>query len=494
MSTTTPFTATGSKQRVLTFRAGTYDRNTPNERTYSPQDVADLVANFERFSKGPDAIHRPPLVYGHGEDERPAAGTVVDLYAEGPDLFSDWEEIAPEAARWMAEGKLRSVSVELYDDWKQANIPEELAKGSKGPVLRRIALMGSTPPRVKGLGNPPWQTFGCQAVVRSARTGAIAAKPGWKCGDRSMDRAQMLATAGQSGLSQAFLESLSDDQLTALVAELTQKPGDATGSTGGDGTPTVNRPAREDMITALEQSGQDRAALEQMSDDELAALLEQTQAAGTPSAMMGDNAGGECEECETGTSNTTNMGDNGGAGGAAAGAAGAAAAAGVTAGQATATGATATGGGTGNMAQPKQVVLKFSDVLRQAGSYARATVRAEIAKADGDRARAGISAFCDRMVREGKLTPAQVGTEKEPGAVRARLNRANAVRKFGDGKSELELQMAEIEAGPVVRKFGEQIPGIATADTAATGTLSPERRRAILGSTPEGRVLLREKK
>lgn len=307
-----------------------------------------------------------------------------------------------------------------------------------------------------------------------------------------MDRAQMMQTAGQSGLSQAFLESLSDDQLTALVAELTQAPADATGSTGGDGVATTAKPAREDMITALEQSGQDRAALEQMSDEELAALLEQTRAAGTPSTQMGD--GVTCEDCDETNNNSqpVRMGDGAGAGAGAAGAAaGAAAAATGTAGQAAATGATATGGGTGNM-QPKQVVLKFGDMLKQAGSYARATVRAEIARADADRSRAGISQFCDRMVREGKLTPAQVGTEKEPGAVRARLSRANAVRKFGDGKSELELQMAEIEAGPVVRKFGESLPGVATADIASNGTLTPERRKAILGGTPEGRAMLRE--
>ncbi len=109
-----------------------------------------------------------------------------------------------------------------------------------------------------------------------------------------------------------------------------------------------------------------------------------------------------------------------------------------------------------------------------------------------------VTEFCDRMVTKGILIPAQIDHSDDPKTKQRvnpantwdRLMRADAVNrtfKFSDGKppvSELELQMAEIEAGPVLLKFGERMKDKdqvnANDAVAAEAKAYAERRNKIL--------------
>ena len=48
--------------RVEVFRAGTYDRGTPEERTYTVRDLDDAVRNFWRFYATRPPLLQPPAV------------------------------------------------------------------------------------------------------------------------------------------------------------------------------------------------------------------------------------------------------------------------------------------------------------------------------------------------------------------------------------------------------------------------------------------------
>jgi hypothetical protein len=137
---------------------------------------------------------------------------------------------------------------------------------------------------------------------------------------------------------------------------------------------------------------------------------------------------------------------------------------------------------------PASVTLKYAELEgRQKALDARLSTAQQLAdarlKAEQTQT---VESFCDRMVKAGKLTPAQVDHSDDP-KTKARVNPANVfdrlmradavnrVFKFADRPpmSELELQMAEIEAGPVVLKFGDQM-----ADPAKAGRYQQVRDQA----------------
>ena len=119
---------------------------------------------------------------------------------------------------------------------------------------------------------------------------------------------------------------------------------------------------------------------------------------------------------------------------------------------------------------PKKVVTQttqhFSEAVRkevarhlQARNAEMSTITRIALTQKAKAKRATIDTFCESMVKQGKLLPAELN------AVKLRLGRADAsriVRKFSDkGKTiertELEEQMAEIEARPKLVTFGEKV-------------------------------------
>lgn len=405
--------------RVRLFRAGTYDAGTPDEETWTTDDLDAVVRNHQLLCQGQDALYRPVVVIGHPRPSADGAHTTIPAYAvvgdlrrEGDELYGSFAEPAPELLEWVRGGYLRSLSVELYHDPDEANIPPHLARGARGPMLRRVSMLGGHPPRGKGL----WV-----AGERECADGPMryATKPGRIFGEvATVDdtREHMQGVATKAGFGDTFLNSLDDNQVSLLIADLHDRV--LSGGTSSDqgvvepdaddmGNNDMGTPSREQMIQDLVAQGQDEQTLQQMDDASLAELWQQMQAGG-------GSGGGPAPAPST-------YGERG-----------------------------------PGKARP-QVIQLSPHTLR---SLVQAEARTAAAKAARPDTRRRISEFCEQMVTEGYLTPAQVevdGQGKTVGPVRRRLERASAVASFGEGKSELELQMDEIRQGGRVRTFGERL-------------------------------------
>ena len=119
--------------------------------------------------------------------------------------------------------------------------------------------------------------------------------------------------------------------------------------------------------------------------------------------------------------------------------------------------------------RPKQVTVKYSEngkekivnlaeVLKPLVEAAVKPVRDQLSAAERSVAKFQeaqkkneIDAKWDLWLRQGRVLPAWEAKTK------ARLRRANAVQKFSDGKTEFDLQVEEIEAGPSLIKYGEMV-------------------------------------
>jgi antitoxin component of RelBE/YafQ-DinJ toxin-antitoxin module len=136
------------------------------------------------------------------------------------------------------------------------------------------------------------------------------------------------------------------------------------------------------------------------------------------------------------------------------------------------TGTDSSPAGTAKMSEKAIAQLK-ADLRKEIKAEVKKELQADMARlgAQNDQAgrmqlqrfaeekRATIDSFCERMVRDGKILPANLAR------VKSRLYRADAINKvvlFSEGGkqtkiTELADQMKEIEAGPVVMKFGEKV-------------------------------------
>lgn len=402
--------------RVRLFRAQPYDVGTPHEETWTPWHIDQIVKNHQLLCCGESALYRPTVVVGHVRPTADGSHTAVPSYAvvgrlwrEGHDLYGSFAEPSPELLSWIDGGYLRSLSVELYHEPGDANIPPHLARGAQGPMLRRVAMLGGHLPRAKGL----W----VGGEVRADQSGPYATRPGWSCGEvPAMDRDHLMQTAQQAGFSQTLLDKLDDEALASLVADLAGRMLSGGPAGGGPGaTPTgdaaadagagagmgddMTQPSREQMVQDLVAAGQDQAALEQMDDAALAELWKQTQ---------GGPAG------------------------------------------------TAAAPSTYGERRRPQVIQLSTRTLDQ---LVRGKVRAEVAKIATPKRKQQVAEFCEKMVREGKLSPAQVEVDaagKPIGPTFKLLMQASSLSRFGEGQSDLELLMAEIEARPV-RYYGERL-------------------------------------
>lgn len=138
---------------MRSFSVGTH-----RGKDYSPQDLAEIVQNFLRYSAptAPKVYLHVPAVIGHEEDQQylertdiPAAGWVTDLWRDGGSLFADFDHVPEEVARLIRGKVYRLVSAEIYDE------PPEGIPGAVGKMLRRVAFLGADIPQVKGLAEIP---------------------------------------------------------------------------------------------------------------------------------------------------------------------------------------------------------------------------------------------------------------------------------------------------------------------------------------------------
>jgi hypothetical protein len=397
---------------VEIFHEGTFREGTAEEWTVTEAMIDTMVENFRTFSAGP----RPPLVpavtVGHVDEEfrlyehegQLAEGEVVGLRKEMRAL--DDKELAflvgdvacsEEIAALVRSGKLSRVSAETTDD------PPEGLEG-KGPTLIRVAFLGFMPPQLRHLKELPLPDWYRQEAL---------AVPAWgKLKVYSYGAVTRTARFDKTTKRHRLFSDIKGRRPRKFA----------------EGSP-MDRAA---MITFLQERGVDVALItDAVPDPLLAELVRLHQELEALKAEGGGN-GGEGGEAASGASGR----------------------------------------------QPKAISLKFSAeqeaqiqqrikslVDEQLGRIndVASKVTAEQRNAAVERAKGTVRDFCARMVKDGKMESAEAD-ETSPRSVVSRLLRmaeVPTVHRFSTNgktteKTELQLQMEEIEARPS-RKFSERI-------------------------------------
>ncbi len=500
------------------------DEGTHRDEAYTLADLHDIARNFQ-LGVG---IVDPPVVIGHEEDQplvaglaensgSPAIGWVTALRvarrkgADGktrPVLLADLHHVHPQIAALVNARAYRKVSPEIYDE---DSYPEDAPPVWRGKALRRLALLGGQLPAIKTLRDLPPVRFASRVVsgqglvVRedggsrsSANHYPLTTNHHRRALLRRLGRARTADGRGWRVFSEVTpmaddtgggaapdLESVVDDLITAqpvlltpdIVATLTPETKAAIAATltpegaGGEGGEApvagegaamapaagmpmaeADMPSRDQMMQDLVALGEDQDKLDAMTDDDLMAMWQEKK--GAPMSEPTPKKKGAPAGAVT-------------------------------------------------FAEARTLRLE----VRRARSEL-AAVRADLAagKLDARRRaaaerRGAVKAYCERWLREGFVTPAEVDAGSTTPNVYHRLMNADGVRvkKYGEGGpalSDFDAAVSEIESrGPgwARRNTRERIPDPDTAPGAkGNATVSADRRRELLKYTESGRAILRE--
>jgi hypothetical protein len=413
---------------VRLFASGVY-RGQP----WSPEKVRAITATTRALGPSGKDLLIPPAVLGHEEDQEwldrtdlPAAGWVdPDTVHDEPDpdnpghviQVGDVVNIPPPVAQRLWNGEYKHCSAEFYE-------PNDDFGKPQGLTLRRLAFLGGEIPQVKRLGRLPMpvpmdaakQFAEAATALRPCKTRFVLSYS-----ERSfMDRTSAYAAiqAAMPGLSQAFLDGLSDDALKELVANIpsgTPAAAPASGTAAMDDTGTSGTapatPSRDDMIAQLVAAGQDQAEVSGLSDSDLAARYAQV------------------------------------CGGAAA----------------TASPETST------MSDPKKVACMSETEKKAAASLQRIK---DLEKAAANREQAtkerAAASFCEDMVRQGRILPYE---KADYAGILSRLDDTAKVCKFSENGvtttlTAFERKKREIAGRPAKITFGER--GLGSTTTPST--------------------------
>lgn len=431
-----------------------------------PWPPSSILRAADNAAKLGDKLLVPPGVaqplvpdggVGHGvgnfdwlkDDTAPAAGWVDPKSVKAvpdPDypgqliLVGDVVNVPPETAAKIKSGQYRYGSAELYE-----NFIDDFGK-SYGPALRRFVILGAEVPQVKRLGPLPMPVPMAELMVfaEPASTKAVLAFSFLAFSERSaMDRAAATAAikAAMPGLSQATLDSLSDDQLKDMVANLPQ-PAEAPAAPAvpnADAPPApAAAPSRDEMIAALVAAGQDQATVTAMDDATLAAAYAAITAA--PAPMMADAPPDDPDDP--------------------------------------------------TKKKPFPPVAVMSETEQKAAASLKniqaheeaAKKRNEVAaKRERDAKRKDAETFCEGLVKSGKLLPHQ---KADYISILTPLDDSTALHKFSEnGKTEtltaFELKKRELQNRPKVVTYGEKVPGGGTSpQDAKSAAMDKARERA----------------
>jgi len=282
MSTATDTPPAYKMPGVTLFASGIY-----RGQKWPASRVRAIAENCRKIGPSGLSLLVPPGVLGHEEEEDQdwlnRTGLPAALWidpdsvkaVDDPDhagevlLVGDAVNIPSEVAERLKKREFTRCSAEFYE------FIDDFGK-SHGMTLRRLALLGGEVPQVKRL--PPLpdpvpmaevMKFSDQArVVRASQGTFILA-----FSERHlMDRAGMIAAvmAAMPGISQAWADGQSDEQLAELVKNLPAggtATGDAAAATMADDM------TREQMVAKITDGGADPASLEGKTDEELKAML-----------------------------------------------------------------------------------------------------------------------------------------------------------------------------------------------------------------------------
>lgn len=124
------------------FKAGKRPDSHGTVVNITPEDLQQAVDAYDV------AYHEAPAVIGHPKMDAPAYAWVKGLQLEGDVLKAELDQIHPEFAEMVADGRFKKVSASFY----LANSPDNPKQGSL--YLRHVGFLGAMPPAVKGLRNP----------------------------------------------------------------------------------------------------------------------------------------------------------------------------------------------------------------------------------------------------------------------------------------------------------------------------------------------------
>lgn len=127
-------------KRIHVFRAGDQTSAQGIKRTFSPEDLQQVVDTYD------PSIHEAPVVLGHqgDNDSLPSFGWIQGFSREGPNLYAN-VSFTDTAKDLVKNGHYRKVSISFYSPDSQIN-----PHGGKWSA-RHLALLGASPPAVKGL-------------------------------------------------------------------------------------------------------------------------------------------------------------------------------------------------------------------------------------------------------------------------------------------------------------------------------------------------------
>lgn len=130
---------------VELFQTGTWTDSKGRKRTWSTQDLEDIVTAYNETK---DDIH-PPLKLGHSDSQKildgePAAGWIENLRRVGNKLVGDFKQVPDKLAKLIESGAYRARSVELSPNF-------EVNDKKYNWFLTAVALLGGRLPAVSGL-------------------------------------------------------------------------------------------------------------------------------------------------------------------------------------------------------------------------------------------------------------------------------------------------------------------------------------------------------
>lgn len=127
-------------KRLHVFKAGAQTSAQGIERDFTPKDLEEVVQSYD------PGTHEAPVVIGHSgdNDSAPSYGWIKQFVRKGDNLYADvsFTDVAKDLVK---DGHYRKVSISFYS-------PSSPINPHKGKwSARHLALLGASPPAVKGL-------------------------------------------------------------------------------------------------------------------------------------------------------------------------------------------------------------------------------------------------------------------------------------------------------------------------------------------------------
>lgn len=212
-------------KKVQVAKPGKFRDHFGREFELSPADVAGMVRNWNEHD---DKLEPVVAVVSHDQIATPTSalkdehkhGKITRAYVDADGCAAvDIDDVPDETADAVAADQLKSVSLEFY-----AKTPVE---GVTGPAMRRVALLGKTPPAIKGL-NPSGLSKAIVACSEgdSATVHVLIPLPDgvFACGEVDIiDRANLSKRLVDAGFSQTTVDGFTSEQLQEIATNLGEK-------------------------------------------------------------------------------------------------------------------------------------------------------------------------------------------------------------------------------------------------------------------------------